>query len=337
MPETHDFSTIVTSVNFENIMQNSNRLQNMPVSFFAMVMGRVGLTIDWEKASELFQFNVAIYSTLLIQSVLVFIILSGLYLYKAINFKQAILQEWSNPVKMNFVPAVSISLLLFSVAFLPVSMDASKILWSIGTILHMVISMMVINSWLHHEKYEIHHINPAWFIPAVGNVIVPLAGVPLGYPELSWFFFSIGITFWLILMVIVFNRIIFHMPLPEKLLPTLFILIAPPAVGFLSYIKLSGELDAFAQILYNFALFLTILLLSQLPRFIRLPFFLSWWAYSFPLAAMSIASMVMGQHSGRPFYGYIGISLLFLLSAVVALLFIKTLKAVQNGRICVAD
>ncbi len=77
-------------------------------------------------------------------------------------------------------------------------------------------------------------------------------------------------------MVIIFNRIIFHMPLPVKLLPTLFILIAPPAVGFLSYINLTGELDAFAHVLYNFALFLTILLLSQLPRFARLPFFISW-------------------------------------------------------------
>ncbi len=318
-------------------MQPANRLQNMPISFFAMVMGLVGLTIAWEKASDLYHFSIAIYSTLLIQSVLVFVILAGLYLYKGINFRQALLTEWANPVKMNFIPAISISLLLFSVAFMSISMDLSRALWATGSILHLVISLIVMNSWLHHEKYEIHHINPAWFIPAVGNVIVPLAGVPLGYPELSWFFFSIGMTFWLILMVIVFNRIIFHIPLPIKLLPTLFILIAPPAVGFLAYIKLTGELDAFAQVLYNFALFLTILLLSQLPRFARLPFFMSWWAYSFPLAAMSIASMVMGQISGKAFYGYIGQALLFALSALVVLLFIKTLKAAQHGKICVED
>ena len=138
-------------------------------------------------------------------------------------------------------------------------------------------------------------------------------------------------------MVIIFNRIIFHTPLPVKLLPTLFILIAPPAVGFLSYIKLTGELDAFAHVLYNFALFLTILLLSQLPRFARLPFFISWWAYSFPLAAMSIASMVMGQVSGKAFYGTIGLGLLFTLSALIVLLFIKTLIAVQHGKVCLAD
>ncbi len=318
-------------------MQMSNRLKDMPISFFGMVMGLAGLTIAWEKASEIYQFSVAIPHTLLIQSILVFIILSGLYLYKGLKFRRALLQEWANPVKMNFIPAISISLLLFSIAFMSISMEVSRVLWASGTILHMVISLVIMNSWLHHEKYEIHHINPAWFIPAVGNAIVPLAGVPLGYPELSWFFFSIGMAFWLVLMVIVFNRIIFHMPLPEKLLPTLFILIAPPAVGFLSYIKLTGELNAFAQVLYNFALFLTILLLSQLPRFARLPFFLSWWAYSFPLAAMSIASMVMMQISGKAFYGYIGLGLLFTLSALVLLLFIKTLNAAQHGKICVAD
>ncbi len=318
-------------------MQPSNRLQNMPISFFAMVMGLVGLTIAWEKASDLYQFSTAIYSTLLIQSVVVFVILAGLYLYKVINFRQALLKEWANPVKMNFIPAISISLLLFSIAFMSISINLSLAFWAAGTILHLVISLMVMNSWLHHEKFEIHHINPAWFIPAVGNVIVPLAGVPLGYAELSWFFFSVGITFWLILMVIIFNRIIFHMPLPVKLLPTLFILIAPPAVGFLSYIKLTGELDAFAHVLYNFALFLTILLFSQLPRFARLPFFISWWAYSFPLAAMSITSMVMGQISGKAFYGTIGLGLLFTLSALIVLLFIKTLMAVQHGKVCLAD
>ncbi len=166
-------------------MQPSNRLQNMPISFFAMVMGLVGLTIAWEKASALYQFSTAIYCTLLIQSVVVFVILAGLYLYKGINFRQALLKEWANPVKMNFIPAISISLLLFSIAFMSISINLSLALWAAGTILHLVISLMVMNSWLHHEKYEIHHINPAWFIPAAGNVIVPLAGVPPGYAELS--------------------------------------------------------------------------------------------------------------------------------------------------------
>jgi tellurite resistance protein len=51
------------------------------------------------------------------------------------------------------------------------------------------------------------------------------------------------------LFAIILNRIIFHNQFAPKFMPTLFILIAPPAIGFISYIKLTGSLDFFAQIL----------------------------------------------------------------------------------------
>ena len=91
----------------------------------------------------------------------------------------------------------------------------------------------------------------------MGNVLVPVAGVPLGYPEISWFFFCIGLVFWLILLTIIFCRVLFHHPIPDKLMPTLFILIAPPAVGFIAYLRLAGELDSFARVLYFTGLFFT--------------------------------------------------------------------------------
>jgi tellurite resistance protein len=318
-------------------MKTENRLQYMPVSFFAMVMGMAGLSIGWEKASEIFQFNAVIYNILLLLTLIIFTVLSVMYLYKAVFFNQSLVKEWSNPIKINFIPTISISLLLFAIAFLPLSHKVSLVFWATGCSLHLIITLHVVNSWLHHERYEIHHMNPAWFIPAVGNVVVPLAGVPLGFSDISWFFFSTGLFFWIILLVIVFNRVIFHQPLPQKLMPTLFILIAPPAVGFLSYIQLTGTLDTFSLMLYNFALFLTLLLFSQWPRFIGLPFFMSWWAYSFPIAAMSIASMVMSHISGHIFYGYLGLTLLILLSVLVCVLLMKTIKAAGQGNICKQD
>jgi tellurite resistance protein len=195
----------------------------------------------------------------------------------------------------------------------------------------------VINSWLHQEKYEIHHMNPAWFIPAVGNVIVPLAGVALGYGDISWFFFSIGIVFWLVLFVIVFYRIVFHQPLPEKLLPTLFIILAPPAVGFIAYYRLTGSVDFFAMVLFNFALFLSLLLATQVPRLIKLPFFISWWAYTFPLAAMSIASQLMAEISSKQIYSAFGLVMLAILTLLIVYILYKTLVAGLRGKICSPD
>jgi tellurite resistance protein len=252
------------------------RLQNFPVAWFAMIMGLGGLTIAWLRAEEILSLPFAISPWLLLLSTGLFVLLAALNSIKVVTYRAAAAAEWGHPVKMNFVPTASIALILLSIAWLPTSAPYSKLLWIAGTALHLVLTLHVITQWMHHTKFEITHLNPAWFIPVVGNMLVPIAGVQHAPIELSWFFFSVGLTFWPVLLAIIFNRVIFHGSLPERLMPTLFILIAPPAVGFLSYVKLTGEVDAFARILYYAALFFTILLIAQLRWFARLKFYLSW-------------------------------------------------------------
>jgi len=147
-----------------------------------------------------------------------------------------------------------------------------------------------VNSWITHN-YEIQLASPAWFFPGVGNVIVGFAGVKLGHVETSWFFFAFGMLFWLLLSAIVLNRIIFHDQLPDRYLPTLFILLAPPAAGYISYAELSGgSFDYFARFLFHTGFFFALLLFTMVRRFLRLPFSIGWWAYGFPAAAMGGAS-----------------------------------------------
>jgi len=101
--------------------------------------------------------------------------------------------------------------------------------------------------------------------------------------------------------MILFYRLLFHNPLPERLLPTLFILIAPPAVGFIAYVKLTGTVDPVARILYYFALFVFVLMIPQLKMLSRIKYYLSWWAYTFPMAALTIATILMYHQNGLVF------------------------------------
>ena len=41
----------------------------------------------------------------------------------------------------------------------------------------------------------------------VGNIIVPIAGVRFAPTDISWFFFCIGLVFWLVPMTIVLYRL----------------------------------------------------------------------------------------------------------------------------------
>jgi tellurite resistance protein len=318
-------------------MLQNNCIKYLPISLFAMIMGLSGLSLAWAKTATVYKLPSIIGESLIIITAILFALLLVIYVLKMLFNREALVTEWRNPIKINFIPTIPISFLLLATGFMEVSTTMSEILWLTGATLQLITLLFVINSWLHQEKYEIHHMNPAWFIPAVGNVIVPLAGVALGYGDISWFFFSIGIIFWLLLFVIVFYRIVFHQPLPEKLLPTLFIILAPPAVGFIAYYRLTGSVDFFAMVLFNFALFLSLLLATQVPRLIKLPFFISWWAYTFPLAAMSIASQLMAEISSKQIYSAFGLVMLAILTLLIVYILYKTLVAGLRGKICSPD
>jgi tellurite resistance protein len=164
-------------------------------------------------------------------------------------------------------------------------------------------------------------------------VVVPIAGMVHGYAEISWFFFAFGMIFWMVLLTIVMNRLFFHHPMPEHMIPTLCILIAPPAVGFLAYVKLTGSIDAFAHIIYYVALTFTIIVAMQIGAFRRIPFALSWWAYSFPLTAITIASIVMAEHGNIAALETLALTLYVVAAFVIAGLAARTLVGVARGEI----
>lgn len=299
-----------------------------------MVMGLSGLAIAWRRAESVFGLDIPVSQGPLLLAVLSFLVLLGLYGLKVLRFPDAVRSELGHPVQINFFPAVSISFILLAIALIPRFPALGGVLWMLGSGLHLLLTLYVMGVWIHHQHFEIHHINPAWFIPVVGNCLVPIAGVPLGYGELSWFFFSVGMVFWLLLFAIILYRVLFHNPLPEHLMPTFFILIALPAAGFLGYLQLTGGLDPFARVLYYIGLFLTLLLLTQASRFFGIRYYLSWWAYSFPLAAITIATLVMYEQTGIHAFAAIAWALLTLVTLMVLYLLYRTAQAVRARSIC---
>ncbi|WP_029407947.1 SLAC1 anion channel family protein [Thiomicrorhabdus sp. Milos-T2] len=315
------------------------RLQNLayfPASFFGMIMGLTGLSIAFISLAQVYE-TTAIFSKIsFVFTLVLMVILILMYSYKVMRFPKEVIAELEHPVKMNFVPTISISLLLLSIAFYALGyIEISQYTWIIGAALQLSLTYWVLYNWVHHDFFTPEHSNPAWFIPIVGNIIVPIAGVHHAPIELSWFFFSIGIIFWLVVKSILVNRIIFHAPIQERLIPTLFIFIAPPAVGFISYLALNNhELNQFGMVLYFFGLSMTLLMMVSVGKFIKLSFALSWWAYTFPLAAMAIASYKMAQVAHSNFYLYIAIAIHVVLFVLILNFLAKTVKAVYLKQIC---
>jgi tellurite resistance protein len=313
---------------------SDSRVRFFPISFFSVVMGLMGLTLVLQRGAGAWGLPPVIGVAALYLTTFLFLALSVLYAMKIFRFGVEVVAEFRDPVKLSFFPTYTISLVLLSVGFLNVSAPVARFFWLIGSVGHLVLTLMVLSAWINRTTFEIQHMNPAWFIPVVGNIIVPIAGVALGSAELSWFFFSIGIVFWIVLLTIIFNRVIFHHPLPERMVPTFFILVAPPAAGYLAYVQLIGGIDSFARILYYIALFTALMLATQWKTFLRLRFFLSWWAYSFPLAALTLATMSMLQLTGTELFSGLAALLAVILVATIAMLIWLTSRAAGRRAIC---
>lgn len=311
-----------------------DRLANFPISFFATVMGLSGLALATLRLEHFTgAAHVASFGVLVLAAV-VFVTIGAVYLIKVRRHPAEVHAEWRHPIKIAFFPTISISFVLLGTAAQAFHAGTGFTLWAIGAIAHLIATLAIISMWINGEHYEAPHLNPAWFIPAVGNVLVPLVGARYGYVEVSWMFLSVGLLFWIVLLTIVFNRLIFHHPMPPHLLPTLCILIAPPAVAFLAYESLVGEVDGFARLLYYPALVFFLLVAVQVPRLVQLPFALSWWAYSFPLAALTVATFVMAEKTGIALFAVGAVALYALLLGVVGWLAVRTLVAIRNHGIC---
>jgi tellurite resistance protein len=313
------------------------RIANFPISFFAIVMGFTGLVIATQKVEESLEITDVPSTVLLAVDLLILLVLTVMYAVKLIRHRPDVAREFNDPVRLSFFPAFSVSLLLVSRAFLPLSPAPAVVFWIIVTELHLILTLIILSIWVQQPKFEIKHMNPVWFIPVVGNLLVPVAGGAHAPREISWFFFSVGVVFWLVLQTLFFYRIFFHHPLPEKLLPTFFILLAPPAVGFIAYVKLTGDLDSFAQVLYFFAVFVFLFLLVQMRMLRRVRFFLSWWAYSFPLAALTIASALMYNQTEKLFFHVLSLVVFAVLIVVICTGAVVTVWDVRRAQICVED
>jgi tellurite resistance protein len=254
-------------------------------------------------------------------------------LRKLIQSPEKVMEEWNHPVKSSFFGAISVGICLLAAVAFPYSEQVAQVVWVIGATFHLFAMLAVLNAWVHRENLQAAHACPVWFIPAVGNVVVPLAGVKLGFIEVSWMFFSVGLIFWVVLLSLVMYRLMFvQPPLPDRLKPTIAIFLAPPTVAFSSWVALTKltpdqVLDPFGHILMGIAFFFTFFLITQFTRFAKLPFFMSWWAYSFPSAAMTVATFNYALFV--PAAIYIAYVSLCFTTVLILGLFVRTLMAIH--------
>ena len=315
-------------------LQCSASLEHLPVNLFAAVMGIAGLSIAWRQASQQFGVTPLISAATGLLAILVFLVLGGGYLAKAIRHPAAVAAEFRHPVAGNFFGTITIAVLLLSAVISPVSQPLAEAVWGVGAVATVAFSF-TIASRLLQGKIETRHAVPAWFIPGVATLDIAVAGGTMPMPwahEVNLFALAVGTMIALLFFTIIMSRVIHHEPLPAAMIPSLLIMMAPFEVGFLAYTNFTQRVDTFSGLLFYFGLFL---FLTLAPKVFRkgIPFASGWWAISFPMAALASAALKYSMFAQAWPVTLIAIILLALLSIAIAVLFFRTLQMLLNGRL----
>ena len=220
-----------------------------------------------------------------------------LLLCKAIFFPQVIKEEFSNPIGAGVTATFPMSLMLFSVYAKPFLSGIAFPLWCVAILLQVLLFLYFSKCYvLHFEEKNVHTV---WFITYVGIVVASLTSPAYQMQPLGQGIFYFGFIALLILLVVVTKRYA-TLPVPEPAKPLMMIYAAPMALCTAGYTQAFAEknqsflllLLVATSVLYLFALIKSI-------SFLKLPFYPSYAAFTFPFVISAIATkqsvMVLGK------------------------------------------
>lgn len=315
-------------------MTHPNPLKFLFPGWYAVVMGLTGLSLAWHRATPLMG-DAAGLASLLIggTAALVFAVLAVATLVRGQRYPEAWADDRRHPVRHAFIATLPIALILLATVAVAHDLKGplTDALWVLGALAQGFVSAWVLGRWWKGNGpggWVWASATPALFIPIVGNVLVPLAGVPLGHVEWSAAQFGAGLLFWPVVMILIGARIAIVGLWPDRLRPVSFIFIAPPAVVGLSALQFGAPLLV-GWALWGMAIFSLAWVALQAKAITALPFGLPHWGLSFPLAALAALTLRLAGPGG--FMANLGVLLLALATLVIMALTLATVRGLRDG------
>ena len=214
-------------------------------AWYAVVMGLCGLALAWHRAGAVMgDATQGVTLALGGLAAAVFVALVVATLLRARWHPQTWAEDRRHPVRHVFIAALPVAMLLLATVGVALfgTVAPTRGLWWAGSVGQLFVTWWVLSRWWRDAKagggLSWATVTPGLLIPIVGNVVAPLAGVPLGHIEWAIVQFGVGLMFWPVVLVLIIVRLASAGPWPERLRPTAFIVAAPPAVVGLALLQL---------------------------------------------------------------------------------------------------
>ncbi|MCL7030385.1 hypothetical protein MKW94_015641 [Papaver nudicaule] len=222
--------------------------------------------------------------------------LSFLYILKCFYHFKMVKFEFFHHVGVNylFAPWTSWFLLLQSSPLLAPKSIYYLALWWIFVLPVVALDVKIYGQWFtcKGKRFLSAVANPTSQLTVIGNLVAAQIAAEMGWKESAICMFSLGMAHYLVLFVTLYQRLAGRDRLPDMLNPVLFLFFATPSWASLAWYSITGTFDILSKMLFFLSLFLFASLVSRPNLFKKSMrrFNIVWWAYSFPLTVLALAS-----------------------------------------------
>lgn len=214
-------------------------------------------------------------------------VLVALLIAKIALFPAMIRDDLRNSILASVSATLFMALMQLSTYLAPLAFIPAFVLWGAAVAAHL--ALMVGFSARFIARFKLHEVFPTYFICYVGIIVASATSPVFGMEALGHVLFWVGFVFYLALLVLVTYRYAKH-EVPEPARPLFCIYTAPMSLSIVGYLATApSPSPVFVGVMLVLAQVLFLIVLARLPKLLRLKFYPSYAAMTFPFVITATA------------------------------------------------
>lgn len=213
-----------------------------------------------------------------------------------------------------------------------------KTLWYFGVFFHAIL-IIVFTYTKMIRNFNINGFAPSWFVTYNGIMVSIVIGGKIDAPLIKEIVLIYGFIAYFCILPFMIRRLVKY-PLPDQIVHTKTILLAPVSLCLVSYLAVVKNPNLYIVTLLYAILFIKIIaILLDFPKFFSFKFGPGFAALTFPMAIAVVASLKVSIFLGKAGYANLGLIVrnitglqIFITSFVILFVYYNFLKLVKTTK-----